>query len=136
MKDSATIRQTERGSAAVKFLIIFVVLAAVAHAGINYIPIAYNGASFRQEMDTAIVKGLSASGRLIPMDVVKAHLQKAAADNQIPADAVIAVEQQNGHVIATASYEQNVNILPFGIYRYKYKFDYTATPQGYLLKDK
>jgi hypothetical protein len=125
----------ERGSAATKFLIILVVIVLVAHAGYNYIPVAYNGASFKQEMDTAVVKGLAAAGRIQPVEAVTAHLKKAAMDNRIPSDAVVEVLNEKGTVVAHASYQQNVNILPFGAYKYTYKFDYKASPQGYLLKE-
>ena len=135
MKESTSYLQSERGSAATKFLIVFVFILMVAHAGWNYIPIAYAGASFKQEMDTAVVKGLAAAGRIKPEEAVTAHVRKAASDNHIPSDAFIEISQDQGHVIAHASYEQPVNILPFGIYKYVYKFDYTASPTGYLLKE-
>ena len=62
-------RISERGGAAVKFLLVFIVLVLVANAGINYIPVAYNGASFRQEMDTAVVKALGSSSRMKPVEI-------------------------------------------------------------------
>lgn len=136
MKDSTThYISSERGSATVKFLAIIVFIVLLANAGYHYVPIAYNGAAFRQEMDTAVVKGLAASGRMKPADVVKAHVQRAAADYRIPADAFIEIRPGQGHIAAYASYQQKVDILPFGIYQYNYKFDYTATPTGYLLQE-
>ena len=87
-------------------------------------------------MDTAVVKGLAASGRMKPVDVVTAHVRKAAADYQVPDDALIEIVPGQGHIAAHASYRQPVNILPFGIYKYNYQFDYTAVPTGYLLKDE
>ena len=135
MKESTKIYlANERGSAATKFLIIFVFIILLANAGYNYVPIAYNGAAFKQEMDTAVVKGLAASGQLKPVDVVTAHIRRAATDYRIPADAVIEVRPGRA-VSAYASYHQPINILPFGIYKYNYQFDYTATPTGYLLKE-
>lgn len=135
MKESTKIYlANERGSAATKFLIIFVFIILLANAGYNYVPIAYNGAAFKQEMDTAVVKGLAASGQLKPVDVVTAHIRRAATDYRIPADAVIEVRPGRA-VSAYASYHQPINILPFGIYKYDYQFDYTATPTGYLLKE-
>ena len=127
-------RSSERGSAGVKFMLVFMVLALVAHAGINYIPVAYQGASFKQEMDTAVVKGLGASGRIKPMDAVKASINKASFDYDIPDDALVEVTPVNGVVEAHVAYERQVNMLPFGLYRYKYDFDYVAKPTGYLLK--
>src|SRR5688572_3468846 len=114
MKNSIRDRSSERGSAGAKFLIILVVLVLTAHAGYQYVPVAYQGASFRQEMDTAVVKGLAASGQMKPLDVVKAHIQKASNDYQIPASALVDVQPAAGHIRAHVSYEIPVNMLPFG----------------------
>lgn len=135
MKNSMKDRSYERGSAGVKFLILLVVLGLAAHAGFQYVPVAYQGASFRQEMDTAVVKGLAASGAMKPLDVVTAHVTRAATDNQVPADALIEIKPAGNHIQAHVAYVKSVNMLPFGIYKYKYQFDYTAAPTGYLLKD-
>jgi hypothetical protein len=135
MKNPSNYRNSERGGAGVKALLVFVVLALIGNAGIQYIPIAYNGANFKQEMDTAVVKGLAASGRMKPLEVVQASVNKAAADNNIPADAIIEIKPtQGGVVTAHVAYTQDVGILPFGLYKYKYDFNYHATPTGYLLK--
>lgn len=135
MKDSTSYLHSQRGSATTKFLIIFVFILMAAHAGYNYVPVAYNGASFRQEMDTAVVKGLAAAGRIHPVEAVTAHIRKAANDYRIPSDAVIEIVNDKGHVTARATYQQPVNMLPFGMYKYNYKFEYTAAPTGYLLKE-
>ena len=135
MKNSMKHRTSERGSAAVKFMSILVGLVLIAHAGYQYVPIAYQGASFKQEMDTAVVKGLAASGQMKPLDVVKAHIQRASYDYQIPSDAIVDVQTGEGHVWAHVSYQRPVNMLPCGLFKYNYKFDYTATPSGYLLKE-
>ena len=135
MKNSMNHRISERGSASVKFVMILIGLVLAAHAGYQYIPIAYQGASFKQEMDTAVVKGLAASGQMKPLDVVKAHIQRASYDYQIPSDAVVDVQPGQGHIWAHVSYQRPVNMLPFGLFKYNYKFDYTATPSGYLLKE-
>lgn len=128
-------RSSERGGAAVKFLLVFLVLVLVANAGINYIPVAYNGASFRQEMDTAVVKALGSSGRIKPMDVVQSSIRKASVDHSIPEDAFVEIKPVNGVVEAHVVFTQQVSVLPFGLYRYEYNFDYVARPQGYLLKE-
>ena len=125
---------SERGGAGVKFLIVFVLLILAANAGYNYIPVAYNGASFRQEMDTAVVKGMATSGRLKPADVVSDYIRRAATDNDVPVDAFVEVKDTGKYVQASASYTVDVNVLPFGIYKYKYQFDHTAVPTGFLTK--
>jgi hypothetical protein len=134
MRKLSVNRNSERGGAGVKFLLVFVFLALIAHAGFNYIPVAYEAASFRQEMDTAVVKALGASGRIKPMEVVQASLQKASFDYNIPEDAFIEVKPVNGVVEAHVAYTRNVNMLPFGLYKYNYQFDHVAKPTGYLLK--
>jgi len=126
---------SERGSAAVKFLVILVAIVLAANAGYNYVPVAYQGASFRQEMDTAVVKGLAASGSMKPLEVVKAHVSKAAADNDVPQDALIEIMPMGNHIQAHVTYRKKVNMLPFGLYQYNYDFDYVAAPQGYLTKE-
>ena len=135
MKESTSYLHSQRGSASAKFLALLVLIVLLAHAGYNYVPVAYNGAAFKQEMDTAVVKGLAASGRIQPMEAVTAHIRKAANDYRIPADALIDIRPNQGHIAAHASYQQPVNLLPFGAYKYNYQFDYTAVPQGYLLKE-
>jgi hypothetical protein len=128
-------RSSERGGAAVKALLIGLVLVLIANAGYNYVPVAYAGASFRQEMDTAVVKGLAAPGQLKPADVVKAHIQKAARDYELPSDAVVEIKPTGNMVQAHVTYSKEVNMLPFGLYRYNYQFNHTAQPVGYLTKE-
>ena len=127
-------RSSEKGSAAVKFLLIFIVLAAVANAGMNYVPVAYQGASFKQEMDTAVVKALGSSGRIKPLEVVQASIKKASVDYDIPADAFVEIKPVNGVIEAHVAYTRPVRMLPFGMYTYTYNFDHHAKPVGYLLK--
>ena len=128
-------RATERGSAGVKFLMVFVVLILFAHAGYNYVPVAYAGENFKQEMHTAVVNGLALPGRMSPVDVVRAKVEKAATDNNLPKDTLIEVKQVGSVLQAHAQYSQKVAILPFGIYTYTYNFDHTAVPTGFLLKE-
>lgn len=134
MQTNGIDRNPERGGAGVKFLAVFVLLILAANAGYNYIPVAYNGASFRQEMDTAVVKGMATSGRLKPADVVSDYIRRAATDNDVPVDAFVEVKDTGKFVQASASYTVDVNVLPFGIYKYKYQFEHTAVPTGFLTK--
>ncbi|MEP7213663.1 MAG: hypothetical protein ABI791_11325 [Acidobacteriota bacterium] len=135
MTNSTQDRRSERGAVGIKVLLIFLVLFLAGNAGYHYIPVAYDGANFRQEMDTAVVKGLAASGQMKPLDVVKASVARAASQNNVPADALIDIKPENGGtIIASVAYSKKVGMLPFGLYDYVYKFDYTARPTGYLLK--
>ena len=134
MKTKVNGRESERGSAGVKFLLVFVFIVLAANAGYQFIPVAYAGASLKQEMQTAVVNGMAVPGRITPVDYVKNRVQKAVTDNNLPSDTLIEVKQVGNVVQAHATFNQKVPVLPFGIYSYDYKFDYTATPEGFLLK--
>ncbi len=135
MKKFTNDRAAERGGAGVKFLLVGLVIVLFAHAGYNYIPVAYEGANLRQEMDTAVVKGLAASGQMKPLEVVKASIERAVRENNVPSDAIVEIKPAGTVIQAHITYTKNVPMLPFGIYKYKYAFDYVAAPTGYLLKD-
>lgn len=128
-------RKFETGSAGVKLVVVLVVLFLFAHAGYNYIPTAYDGANFKQEMQTAVVQGMASPTGVPPTDMVKGKIQRAITANNIPADAVVQVKATNKNITAQVMYSKKVNILPFGIYTYNYQFDHTATPTGFLADD-
>ena len=127
----------ERGAAGTKLLFVLTILFLAGHAGINYVPVAYDAESFKQDMQTAVVQGLATPAKAgSPIKFVKEKIERAIAANDIPEDAEVDV-RQNGKVLqARVYYTQSVNILPFGIYKYDYVFDHTATPTGFLLRDE
>ncbi len=136
MNNSAKYQKSERGGAGVKLIMVLLVLFLVAHAGYNYIPIAYDGANFKQEMQTAVIQGVALPGsNLTAVDVIKNKIQRAAVNNNVPSNAFVEVKPFNNIVRAHVSYVKTINILPFGIYKYNYQFDNTATPTGFLFKD-
>jgi hypothetical protein len=134
MKREFSTSHGERGSASTKFLITMVVLGLVVHAGYNYIPVAYEAESMKSEMQTAVIQGLATPGKLSPVDNVKARVKQAAMINQVPADAIVDIKQAGNSITAHVAYVKRVNILPFGMFKYDYQFDHTATPTGFLLK--
>ena len=116
-------RRFEEGSAGVKLVIVLVVLFLIAHAGYNFIPVAYNGENFKTEMHAAVLQGStlpsSAGNKAV---ATKTRLQNLAKANDIPPDVKIDVKEVNGSVEAHVSYIENVSIL-LGIYTYQYVFD-------------
>ncbi|CAN5637943.1 hypothetical protein BH20ACI4_BH20ACI4_31350 [soil metagenome] len=130
-----TDKTSERGGAGAKLLIILTALILAGHAGINYVPVAYAGESFKQDMQTAVVQGLAAPIRAgKPTDFVKTKIEHAVRANDIPEDALIEVKQIGKVIQAHVFYTETVNLLPFGMYKYEYVFDHTATPTGFLLE--
>lgn len=126
---------SQRGSATTKLLIILAVLVIVGNAGMNYIPVAYNAESFKQEMETTVVQAMAVPPNVKPVDMVKKRLTKAAQEDELPPDMYLEVKQTGNVVQARVAFTQQVSILPFGIYDYAYQFDHTATPTGFLVKD-
>ena len=128
-------RNSESGSAGVKLLTVLVVLVLIGNAGYNFIPVAYNSANFKQEMQAAVLQGMTlpiTAGN--PTEVTKKRLQAIAKTNDLPPDAYIEVKQINGLLQARVTYTKSVPLLPFGLYEYKYQFDHTANTNGYLAK--
>jgi len=124
----------ERGGAGVKLVAIMVFLFLIARAGYNYIPVAYDGESFKQEMQTAVVQGLALPNGGKPVETTKARILRAATQSNVPADAFIEVKQVKTVIQARVAFSKQVEILPFGLYTYDYEFDNTATPTGFLLQ--
>ncbi len=134
MNNKKVNRKSERGGAGVKLVAILAVLFLAGHAGLNYVPVAYEGQNFKQEMQTAILQGMAVPPGVQPVDMVKGRIQKAIAASGLPANTVYEVKPNKEGVMAHVAYSKQVNILPFGIYKYNYQFDHTATPTGFLLK--
>lgn len=126
-------RHSERGGAGVKLLLVAVVLILAANAGFQFIPVAYNAESFKQEMSTAVVQGIampSSYGKTT--DVVKQKIIAAAQAHDVPLDFQLDVKEKNKTITARVYYVKSIPLLPFGIYDYQYVFDHTAAPNGFL----
>jgi hypothetical protein len=128
-------RKSERGGAGVKFLLVAVVLFLIGHAGCNYIPVAYQGESYKQEMQTAVLQGTALPATGNPVGVVKQRLMKVAKENDLPADTFVDVKQVNNVIQARVKYTKHIDMLPFGIYSRQYQFDQTVSPSGFMMKD-
>lgn len=129
-------RQGERGEGGLKLIIVLIILFLAGWAGWNYIPVAYQGQTYKQEMDTTVVQAMglpTASGN--PTEWARQRVAKLGADYGVPEDAVIEakpLQGSNGGVEITVKFKRPVTLLPF--YTYEYEFDYTAKPVGFLSK--
>ncbi len=135
MSNKSKNQKSEYGGAGVKLALVLVGLFVIAYAGFNYVPVAYEAESFKQDMQTAVVQGMAPSQGMTIIDSVKARIQRAMVSNNVPRDAVVQVKQNSNNVEAHVTYVKKVQILPFGIYKYNYNFDHTATPTGFLTKE-
>ncbi|QQS32505.1 MAG: hypothetical protein IPM50_12725 [Acidobacteriota bacterium] len=126
-------KSSERGSAGVKFAVFLVILGLLAHAGYNYVPVAYNAESLKTDMQQAVVQGLALPGKIDPVENVRNRIHASTQKNGAPPDTLIDVKQKGNVISARVSFTKEVNILPFGLYKHKYNFDHTATPTGFLV---
>lgn len=113
-------RHGERGSARLKFLIVFSLVALVAYAGYQYVPIAFQSYQYRDFMQQSVDKG-AALGK--PGEWVREQLVKNAAEYGVPPNADISIEQQEGAMLARVQFKRQVS-LPG--YVYDYDFDQTV----------
>lgn len=134
MKKTVKKRSSERGEAGAKLLLVLLVLCLIGNAGYQFIPVAYAGESLKQDMQTAVIQGVAVPGKASPVETVKKRIQASIMSNNIPPDAFVEVKAANDSIRAHVFYIQEVPVLPFGIYNYKYQFDHTATPSGFLIK--
>src|ERR1044071_5992892 len=104
----------QRGGAGVKLVLVLSVLFLVGYALINFVPVAYNGASFKEEMQTAVIQGTALPNGNDPLGVIKARLKRVAASNSIPPDAFMEVKQLNNVVQARVIYSQKCRFCPSG----------------------
>ena len=133
-KSHSEMRISERGGAGVRLLLFLVAVMLLANAGYNFIPIAYRGENFKQEMKAAVMQGIAVpSTQGTPENVIRGKITNAARVNQLPVETYIDVKRANSVVTARVYYTERIPLLPFGMYDYHYVFDHTVTPGGFVL---
>ena len=119
-------RRSERGGARLKFIIVVAVIAAVAYAGYQFIPIAYQAYQIKDlmqhEVDTAIALGQ-------PTSWIRDQLVKSSPEYGIPADAIITPTQQDNRMEVRVQYTLPIEFPGFV---YNYQFDHTAKSATFL----
>ena len=119
-------RRSERGGARLKFLIVVAIIAAVAYAGYQFIPIAYQAYQLKDlmqhDVDTAVATGKSSTW-------VQDQLVKSSEEYGIPANAVITPSQQDNRMQVRVQFTKPVEFPGFV---YNYEFDYTAKSSTFL----
>jgi len=119
-------RSRERGNANVKFLLTMVVLASLAYAGYQYIPVAYRSYQIKDLMqhnvDLAVAQGYKP-------EWVGNQLAKSAADYGIPSTAEIVAGQRDNRIEVRVHFKQPIE---FPGYVYEYEFDHTAVSTAFL----
>ena len=119
-------RNSERGGARLKFLIVAAIIAIVAYAGYQFVPIGYQAYQLKDLMQHD-VDAAAAMGK--PDSWVKEQLVKSSAEYSIPPDAVISTQMQANRMEVRVQFKKPVE---FPGYTYDYEFDYTARSSTFL----
>jgi heme A synthase len=120
-------RRGERGGARFNLIVVIIVIALAAYSAYNYAPVAYNAYLYKDFMQETVNKAAypPAKGN----DWVRQQLLSVAEEYNVPADAEINVQSDNGRISARVTYTRPVQ-LPG--YVYEYNFDHTARSSGFI----
>jgi hypothetical protein len=125
-KSSLTKRRGERGEGRLKFLVTVAILAVVAYAGYQYVPVALKAYQFKDYMQQTVDKA-SALGQ--NGEWVKTQLKASFNDYDVPPEATITTAQRGGRMEATVQFTRPIT-LPF--YTYQYDFNHTAKSTEFI----
>ncbi len=117
----------ERGGARLNFVIIVLVIALVGYSAYNYTPVAYNAYLYKDFMQETVNKAAYPPVR--STDWITQQLRTAAREYNIPEDADIRVQNENGRIAARVTWTRSIQ-LPG--YVYEYNFDHTAKSSTFL----
>jgi hypothetical protein len=119
-------RSNERGSARLKFLLVMIIIAAVAYGSYVFIPVAYQAYLFKDlmqhDVDVAASQGYKPSW-------VGEQLTKSLPEYEIPQDAIITPTQLDNRIAVRVQYTRP---LEFPGYTYQYEFDHTAKSTPFI----
>ena len=119
-------RANECGGSRLNFLIVVVVVAAVAYAAYQYVPIAYQGSQLKVFMqdtvDSAVVTDKDAKW-------AEDQLRRSLPIYGAPPDALVTVVNRTARLEAHIEYTVPV---PLVITTYQYKFNHTVTSSTLL----
>lgn len=119
----------ERGGTRLTFLIVVALLVGGGYFAYNYIPVAYSGAKYKEEMQRAVDQA-AAMGRGV--DWINSEITKAGQLNDVPAGAEVRVDKLGqGGYRATAKYTHPINLVFFN---YNYNFEESVTSSSFLVQ--
>jgi hypothetical protein len=127
MKTNNTVtRNSERGSARLKFVIVVAIIGIIAYCGYQFIPVAYQAYQVKDSMqnyvDTAVAVGH-------PATWIRDQLVKKLPEYEVPANAVITPAQADNRLEVRVQYTLPIE---FPGYTYDYEFDHTAKSATFL----
>ena len=127
MNNNTHPRTSEQGGARLKFLIVAAILGSVAYAGYQLIPVFYRDYQIKDLMQNDVN---TAANLGKPSSWIKEQLLKNSEEYGIPADAIIAPQQQQDNRMEVRV--QFTLPVEFPGFVYNHEFDYTAKSATFL----
>jgi hypothetical protein len=119
-------RTSEHGGARLKFIIVVAIIAIVAYAGYQFVPVFYQAYQIKDlmkhEVDAAVALGK-------PPSWISEQLVRIGPEYGIPKDAVITPTVQDNRVELRVQYRQPIE---FPGYVYDYEFDNTVKSSNFF----
>ncbi|HEY9401060.1 MAG TPA: hypothetical protein VIQ24_00100 [Pyrinomonadaceae bacterium] len=119
-------RTTERGSARTNFLLMLVVIAVVAYAGYQYVPVAYQASQLKVFMQDTVNNAVI-TNRDAPW--TEDQLRRNLTTYGAPSNARVTVANRESRIEARVEYTVPVPLL---VTTYQYKFDHTTRSNNLL----
>ncbi|HEX8336220.1 MAG TPA: hypothetical protein VF621_05785 [Pyrinomonadaceae bacterium] len=120
-------RRGERGGSRFNLIAVLIVIALAVYSAYNYAPVAYNSYLYKDFMQETVNKAAYPPVR--SGDWVAQQLRAAVQEYNLPEDADVRVQNENGRIAARVTFTHPVQ-LPG--YTYEYNFDHTARSSGFI----
>jgi hypothetical protein len=117
----------ERGGARFNFIVVMLLIALAVYSAYNYAPVWYKAYRFKDFMQETVNKAAYPPGQTT--DWVTQQLRAGAKEYEVPADAEIKVQKEEGRISAHVTWTEAVQ-LP--AYVYEYNFEHTARSSGFI----
>jgi hypothetical protein len=121
-------RANERGSSRLSFLIVVAVLGALAYAGYQYVPVAYQASQLKIFMEDTVNKAVITDKNA---QWAEEQLRKSLPEYGAPPDTLITVINRQSRLEANMQYTVPIPLL---ITTYEYKFNYTTRSSNFFSK--
>jgi hypothetical protein len=122
--------QSEHGSSTTKFVLVVIALFLIGYGGYNYIVLSYQCSHFKEKVQEIITQAYSLQNNktLNDPELMRQKIRSLGDYDNVPADALITVTKKPTGLEAQVVFTRETNLLPFGMYRYKYQFNNTIKP--------
>ena len=117
----------QHGGARFNFVVVILLIAFAVYSAYNYAPVWYKAYRFKDYMQETVNKAAYPPGQT--SDWVTQQLRAGAKEFELPEDAEINVQKEEGRISARVTWTESVQ-LP--AYVYEYDFDHTVRSSGFI----